>query len=126
MTDAAVPASAAARRARNLVLALLAALCAVLVAWHAQRFTPPTAALLLALALAPWLWPLRGLLAGSRRTYAASTLLTLPYLAYGLMEVLANPGARAYAGATVFLAFALFVALVAFLRLSRPPAPAPT
>ena len=120
------PVPAAARRARGLVFALLAALAGVLVAWHALRFTPPTAALLLLLALAPWLWPLRGLLSGDRRTYAASTLLTLPYLAYGLMEVLANPGARAYAGATVFLSFALFVALVAFLRLSRPTARAPS
>lgn len=122
MTD--VP--AAARRARALVIVLVAALCAVLVAWHAMRFTPQTAALLLAVALLPWLWPLRGLLAGDRRTYAATTLLTLPYLAYGLMEVLANPGARPYAGATVFLAFGLFVALVAYLRISRPPARAPS
>jgi uncharacterized membrane protein len=42
------------------------------------------------------------------------------------MEVLANPGARAYAGATVFLSFGLFVALVVYLRVSRPPPPAPT
>jgi uncharacterized membrane protein len=118
--------SAATRRARGVVLALLGALVAVLVVWHAERFTPGTAALVLALALGPWLLPLRGLLAGHRRTYAATTLLTLPYLAYGLMEVLANPGARPYASATVFLAFALFVALVAYLRVSRPPAPAPS
>ena len=117
---------AAARHARVLVVVLVAALGAVLVAWHTSRFTPPTAALVLSVALLPWLWPLRGLLAGDRRTYAATTLLTLPYLAYGLTEVLANPGARRYAAATVFLAFGLFVALVAFLRLSRPPARAPS
>jgi uncharacterized membrane protein len=119
-------APATVRRARNLVLALVAVLCAVLAVWHATRFTAQTAALVLAVALLPWLLPLRGLLAGRRRTYAATTLLTMPYLAYGLMEVLANPGARAYAGATVLLAFALFVALVAYLRVSRPGAPAPT
>jgi uncharacterized membrane protein len=108
------------------VIALVAVLCAVLVAWHAMRFTPRTATFVLAVAVLPWLFPLRGLLAGDRRTYAATTLLTLPYLAYGLMEVLANPGARAYAAATVFVAFALFVALVAYLRISRPPARAPS
>lgn len=122
MTDA----PSAVRGARGLVIALVGALCAVLVAWHVERFTPRTATFVLALALVPWLLPLRGLLAGNRRTYAATTLLTLPYLAYGLMEVLANPGARIYAGVTVFLAFALFVALVAYLRISRPRAPAPT
>lgn len=126
MTGTVTAAPSAARRARSLVFALVAALCAVLIAWHAVRFTPKTATFVLAVALVPWLLPLRGLLAGDRRTYAATTLLTLPYLAYGLMEVLANPGARVYAGATVFLAFALFVALVAYLRLSRPPARAPS
>lgn len=116
----------AAARARGLALALVGILCVVLVVWHADRYTPRTAAMVLAVALLPWLAPLRGLLRGERRTYAATTLLTLPYLAYGLMEVLANPGARAFAGATVFVAFALFVALVAFLRVSRPPTRAPS
>ena len=55
-----------------------------------------------------------------------ATLLTAPYLGYGLMEVLANPGARLYAGALVLVAFATFVALLASLRLSPPPAAAPT
>jgi uncharacterized membrane protein len=112
--------------ARRLVLALVAALIGTLVAWHAAHFSPRTAALILAIALLPWVWPLRGLVHGNRRTYAASTLLVLPYLAYGVTEVLANPGARAYAGTTVFLSFALFVALVAFLRVSRIPPRAPS
>jgi uncharacterized membrane protein len=122
---AAAPGGPAAA-ARAVVLGLVALLSAVLVAWHVARFRPATAALVLALALLPWLAPLRGLVRGERRTYAATTLLTLPYLAYGLTETLANPGARAYAGATVFVSFALFVALVAYLRVSRPAARAPT
>lgn len=112
--------------ARRAVLALVALLCGVMVVWHVARYSPRTAALVLALALLPWLGPLRGLLRGERRTYAATTLLTLPYLAYGVMESLANPGARGFAGATVFTSFALFVALVAYLRVSRPTAPAPS
>jgi uncharacterized membrane protein len=111
---------------RRTVLVLVALLCAVFTAWHVARFSPRTAAFVIVLGVAPWLGPLRGLLRADRRTYAATTLLTLPYLAYGLMESLANPGARAFAGTTIFVAFALFVALIAFLRVSRPPLPAPT
>lgn len=113
----------AAARVRTVVLALVAALCLVLAAWHVARYSAHTAALALTLLLVPWALPLRGLREGNRRTYAGATLLTLPYLCYGLMETLANPGARAFAAATVLLAFAIFVALVAYLRVSRPTAP---
>lgn len=115
-----------ASAARRVVFALVLVLCAVFVAWHVQRFSPRTATFVAVLGLAPWFAPLRGLQRGDRRTYAATTLLTLPYLGYGLMEALANPGARVYAGTTVFVSFALFVALIAFLRVSRPPFPAPS
>ena len=113
-------------RVRAAVLVLLTALLAVLVAWHAVRYAPGPASVAIAFAVLPWAAPLRGLLAGRRRTYAIASLLAIPYLGYGLMEVLANPGARGYAGATVFLSFALFVALVAYLRVSRPAPPAPS
>lgn len=113
----------AAARVRTVVLALVAALCLVLAVWHVARYSAHTAALALTLLLVPWALPLRGLREGNRRTYAGATLLTLPYLCYGLMETLANPGARAFAAATVLLAFAIFVALVAYLRVSLPTAP---
>lgn len=119
-----LPAPAAA--VRRVVLVLVLVLCVLFVVWHAQRFSVGTATLAGVLGVAPWLAPLRGLQRGSRRTYAATTLLTLPYLGYGLMETLANPGARVYAAATVLTAFALFVALIAFLRVSRPALPAPS
>lgn len=124
--NAAAPRLGPADTARRAVLALVALLCGVMIAWHVDRYSPRTAAFVIALALVPWLGPLRGLLRGERRTYAATTLLTLPYLAYGVMESLANPGARGFAGATVFTSFALFVAIVAYLRVSRPAAPAPS
>lgn len=122
-----VAATTAAARARALVLALIALLVLVFGVWHLLRYRPATAALLLAIALPPWLLPLGGLRRGERRTYAGCTLLVLPYLAYATMETLANPGARAYAASAMLVAFALFVALVAFLRISpRPPLPAPS
>jgi uncharacterized membrane protein len=120
---AAPPTLAAARGA---VAVLIGLLCAVFVAWHAARYSAPTAALAGALGVAPWLAVAPGLWHGDRRRYLVATLLTVPYLAYGLMEVLANPGARRYAGALVLLAFAAFVALLAFLRLSRPATAVPT
>lgn len=115
----------ATARARGVVLALVGMLCAVLVAWHVSRYSTPTALLASLVLVVPWALPLRGLLGGNRRTYALTTMIVPLYVAYALMEVLANPGARAYAGAVALLGFALFFALIAFLRVSRPDRPAP-
>jgi uncharacterized membrane protein len=112
--------------ARNAVAGLIGLLCALFVTWHAARYSAATAALACTLGVAPWLALGPSLWRGDRRSHVAATLLTAPYLGYGLMEVLANPGARVYAGALVLLAFALFVALLAFLRLSRPSTAGPT
>jgi uncharacterized membrane protein len=111
---------------RALAFVLLLALLTVFVIWHNERFSPRTALIAGAVGVAPWLLAARGLWRGGRDSYLAALLLTTPYLCYGLMEVLANPGARGYAGATVGLAFALAVALVACLRVNRPTAAAPT
>jgi uncharacterized membrane protein len=112
--------------ARNAVALLEVALLADFAFWHATRYSAPTAALLIALASAPWIAIAPSLWRGNRRRHAWATLLTAPYLTYGMMEMLANVGARAWAGMLVLAAFALFVALTAFLRLSRPTTPAPT
>jgi uncharacterized membrane protein len=118
--------SAPATIARNAVASLEALLLADFALWHAARYSAPTAVLLIAAAGAPWLAIAPSLWRGNRRRHAWATLLTAPYLTYGMMEMLANAGARAWAGTLVLTAFALFVALTAFLRLSRPTAPAPT
>ncbi len=118
--------SAPLTNARNAVALLQALLLADFALWHAARYSAPTAILLIALASAPWLAIAPSLWRGNRRRHAWATLLTAPYLAYGMMEMLANSGARAWAGLLVLTAFALFVALTAFLRISRPTAPAPT
>ena len=98
------------RAARDLVAALVVALCALFAVWHLARYSAPTAALACLLGVAPWLVILPGLWRGDRRRHIVATLLTVPYLAYGLMEVLANPGARLYAGALVLLAMWIYFA----------------
>jgi uncharacterized membrane protein len=43
-----------------------------------------------------------------------------PYFVYGVTEVIASPAVRGAAAAILFASLAWFVALVAYLRLSRP------
>jgi uncharacterized membrane protein len=82
------------------------------------------ASLLVAVALlVPLALPLRGILQWRRRTFAWATLCATPYFIYGTMEAVANPPVRAMAGAILFGSLALFVALVACLRLTRPGTP---
>jgi uncharacterized membrane protein len=111
--------------ARALALAPLGALLAIFIVWHVARFSPRTALLASLLAMLPWLPLLPGLWRARRRAQTLGLLLTTPYLGYGLMEVLANPGARAFAATTVLLAFATAVALAACQRLSPEAAAAP-
>ena len=111
--------------ARTLSLVPLLALLATFIVWHALRFSTRTAWLVSLLATLPWLPLLRGLWRARRNAQALGLLLTTPYLGYGLMEVLANPGARAFAGSTVLLAFAAGAAFAACLRLSPAAAAAP-
>jgi uncharacterized membrane protein len=119
------PLAAATRRARLAVGGGVLALCLVFVAWHATRFSARTALLAATLGVVPWLALARGLGRASPRSAMAGLLLTTPFIGYGLMEVLANPGARPWAAATVFVGFALAVTLVALLRLTRPRGRAP-
>ncbi len=98
------------------VLTLIATLLAVLTVWHVRRYSAGAAAIALSLLFTPWLLALPGVARGHRRTLQMAAFLTTPYLVYGLTEVLANPGARVYAGMTVLTAFALFVAIVHALR----------
>jgi uncharacterized membrane protein len=109
------------QRGALLVLALLA----ILVVASATRAAdwPASAALAVAL-LVPLALPVRGLLRGDRRTSAWATLCVIPYFVYGLTETIANPAARYAAGAILFASLALFVLLIAYLRVTRPDAAA--
>lgn len=89
---------------------------AVLVSWSG---TPST---ILAIALlAPLLAPLGGITRGDRRTHAWATLCIVPGFLYGLTESVANPGLRPLAALVLASSLVFFFALVAYLRVTRPP-----
>jgi uncharacterized membrane protein len=114
--------NATAARARALVLGLLFALAVVVVLalLRSSDGAATSGTLLATVLLAPLALPLRGLLRHDRRTYAWATLCLTPHFVYGLTELVANPPLRLHAAAMVLLSLALMVALVAYLRLTRP------
>jgi uncharacterized membrane protein len=71
------------------------------------------------IAALPMLAPLNGLIQGRRHTFAWASLFAIPYMAFSITELLANPQARAVGALTLLLVFAWFCALVLFLRVSR-------
>jgi uncharacterized membrane protein len=71
------------------------------------------------IAALPLLAPLNGLIRGKRYTYAWATLFAVPYLMFAITELLVNPQARWAAGASLFLVFGWFCAMILFLRVSR-------
>ena len=107
------------RIARAVALAT-AAVLAVCVAAASLRSAPWPANLGWTIALLlPLAAPIPGIVRGIRRTYAWATLCVAPYFIYGITEVIANPAVRGAAAAILFASFAWFVALVAYLRVSR-------
>jgi len=110
-------AAATLRVLRPVVLGLMALIALTLLAWqwNAARHHP----WLLALSIAPLFLPLAGLARGHRYTYAWCSLLTIPYMALGVTELISDPRRRAVPGALLLLAFAWLVALIAYLRASR-------
>jgi uncharacterized membrane protein len=112
--SAALASGALAARARGLTLILWLAVTGSLLAWILAGY-PWMLCVLGALALFA---PLRGLIRGSRYTYAWATLFAVPYLAFALTELLANPPARWVAGLSLLLVFAWFCAMVVYLRAS--------
>jgi uncharacterized membrane protein len=112
-------ATAAALQVRRAVLVNIA-LLAVCVAIAALRTGAWPHGLVLAGALvAPLALPLSGIVQHRRRTFAWATLCVTPYFIYGATEVIANPRVRVLAGAILVASLALFVSLVAYLRLTR-------
>lgn len=101
-------------------LALNGLLIALVLCWTLSSGLSGNRALL-ALFLTLPLWaPIRGFIRSDRRTYAWATLCVIPYFVLGLTESVANPHGRLWSGACLALALLLFVALITFLRATRP------
>jgi uncharacterized membrane protein len=100
---------------RSLTIWLWLALTLSLLAWIWVGYPWP----ICVIAVLPLLAPLRGLLRGSRYTYAWSTLFAIPYVAFAVTELLANPQARWVAALSLLLVFAWFCSMILFLRASR-------
>jgi uncharacterized membrane protein len=100
---------------RSLTIWLWLALTSSLLAWILVGYPWP----ICVIAVLPLLAPLRGLLRGSRYTYAWATLFAIPYLAFAVTELLVNPQARWVAAISLLLVFAWFCAMILFLRASR-------
>jgi uncharacterized membrane protein len=107
-------------RARRWALATLAMIGVAIGVAATLDASWPGSALLAAALVLPLLLPLKGLLQGDRRTYAWATLCIAPCFVYGITEVIANSSVRAIAAVILFTSLAHFVALVAYLRVTRP------
>ena len=105
---------------RRCALAALVALASFSTAAVCVRWSGTPSAVLGALLLSPLLAPLRGMLRGDRRSYAWATLCALPGFVYGITEAVANPAMRWLAALVLASSIAFFLALVAFLRVTRP------
>ena len=109
----------ARQRVRATALALTIALIVLVAASLLANGLSLSRALLALIATAPLSYGWLRLRNGNRRVYASMTLVAIPYMAFALTEAVANPAARLWAGACLFTAFALFVALIACLRATR-------
>ena len=101
--------------ARSLTIGFWIALVLSLLAWTMAGYPW----LMCVLATLPLLAPLNGLKRGRRHTYAWATLFAIPYLAFALTELLANPAARWVAAMSLLLVFGWFCTMILFLRASR-------
>ena len=109
-----------ARRIQTAAVFLDIVLIGLVAGWQlAPGATVVRLSLAVALAL-PLLAPLRGLLQGNRRTFAWTTLCVILYFVIGITEAVAQPASRIWSAPCLLLALALFVTLIAYLRVTRP------
>ena len=114
--------AALARRLRWAVMAAVSALIFVLVCWRLMNGLSAGDVVLIATLTLPLWIALPRLLAGNRRTYAWMTLAVTPFLVLAITEAVANSASRGWAALCLFVAFALFVMLVGYLRVTRETA----
>ena len=113
------PAGAARARLATLALLLALATASLFAAFLGERSAIAFWTLAFFL-VAPLALALPGLLRRNRRTYAWATLCVTPHFIYALTEIIANPAIRGLASVILLLSIALALALVAYLRLTRP------
>jgi uncharacterized membrane protein len=106
---------------RRLAGAFYIALIILQSVWHGL-LPPPAGAgnwLLAALATAPLLLPMKGVLAGSLRSMTWAGYLVMLYLAIGIMEAWSNPPQRVPALVQTGLVIAFVSAILVFSGLLR-------
>lgn len=106
--------NARAARAQRFAVAAWILLAGCVAAWPFARVG--IGGITATLAFLPLLLPLPGLLRHSRKALRAAPMALAPALAFALTETLANPPARALAGASLALVLVAFAAIVAALR----------
>jgi uncharacterized membrane protein len=77
-------------------------------------------ALVVVIVVTPLLFAFPRLLRGNRRTYAWATLAVIPYFVFAITEAVANPQQRLWSASCLSVSLLLFVALIAYLRATRP------
>lgn len=116
-----------ARRTRTLhavqgaAVAALLGLIALCLAWEIWLAPLRPGGSWLMLKAVPLLLPLRGALAGRRRTFQWASMFILAYLGEGLVRAASDRGLSAWlAAGEAALAAAFFACAVAYARLSAP------
>lgn len=108
-----------ARRLRTAVMVGICGLIVLLILWRAMTGLSAADIVLIAALILPFAIGLPRLRAGNRRTYAWMTLAVTPYLVLAITEAVANPASRGWAALCLVIAFALFVLLIGYLRVTR-------
>jgi len=94
------------------------ALLLLLVVWHGFVFPADKQPwLILALIVAPLLFPLRGLLKETPYTYAWTSFVILLYFMHGVVEAWANDNQRVYASIEIFLSVQVYIGAIYYARL---------
>lgn len=102
------------------MLGAVAALIAIMLSWFMSGALSVGRIGMTAIVIAPLLFALPRLWAGDRRTHAWTTLAVIPYFVFAITEAVANPQRRAWAAMCLGVGLLLFVALIAYLRATRP------
>ena len=104
------------RRAASAALVALIVLC---LAWELWLAPLRPGGSLIALKALPLVFPLRGILRGTRYTYQWASMLVLAYFAEGVTRAWSERGAsQLLAGAEIVLSAVFFAATVAYARLT--------